>query len=431
MRRMFPATVPPVAPMSVMKVDEPEKRAPKRASEGAANGVKKAPPTRARGVSLAMLIKEKILEPGLEVLSIDYLGERYVADLLDTGKIQWNGIPFASPSSWAIYVKKQIDPKKKSGCGWNSVKYQGKKLDFYKSLYNKKMKAAQTATAPVPQPNEITAPTSFLPPYPIRHSKLKEIAGEIHPNALIECEDFDQNSGKSQPFFVTVSTNCLLLINFHCHLTHGEVVGYLGGKWDQEKQCLIILQAFPCKCVLGDRQTALVTEEQIRQELHRRSLFKVGWYHSHPTSPAEPTLRDIEHQLQYQMKFSANNPMLGLICSPSQDTAGTVTEPKINAFWVAPTMEQAVAPNSCLGVPMRFAFSELQDQSLDAELNQELSWLVDYYAMSPDLINFSRPWRGNANYLERLRYAVMAKLPKDRNTVVLMQIIQKLGTTCQ
>lgn len=430
---MYAAAVPvaPVVPMSVMKVNEPEKRTPKSSAEGAANGVKKAPPTRSRGVSLAMLIKEKILEPGTEVLSIDYLGERYVADLMDTGKIQWNGIPFASPSSWAIYVKKQIDPKKKSGCGWNSVKYQGKKLDYFKSLYNKKMKAV-TAAATAPQSNEITVPlTSFLPQYPIKHSKLKEISGDIHPNALIECEDFDQNSGKSQPFFVTVSTNCLLLINFHCHLTHGEVVGYLGGKWDQEKQCLIILQAFPCKCVLGDRQTAIVTEEQIRQDMLKQNLFKVGWYHSHPTSPPEPTLRDIEHQLQYQMKFSAKNPMLGLICSPSHEADSVVTESRINAFWVAPTMEQVVAPNSCLGVPMRFAFSELQDQTISPELNQELLWLVDYYAMSPDLINFNRPWQGNANYLERLRYAVMTKLPKDRNAVVLMQIIQKLFLTCQ
>ena len=38
--------------------------------------------------------------------------------------------------------------------------------------------------------------------------------------------------GKMQPFTVSMTTNALLLMDFHASLTSSEVVGYLGGTWD-------------------------------------------------------------------------------------------------------------------------------------------------------------------------------------------------------
>lgn len=45
---------------------------------------------------------------------------------------------FASPSAWAVACKRFINPDKKSGCGWGSVKYKGRKLDAYKNVWYKK-----------------------------------------------------------------------------------------------------------------------------------------------------------------------------------------------------------------------------------------------------------------------------------------------------
>ena len=54
-------------------------------------------------------------------------GHKIVGDLLENGKISYkteNGVvTYDSPSTWATFVKKGINPQKKSGCGWNSVKY--------------------------------------------------------------------------------------------------------------------------------------------------------------------------------------------------------------------------------------------------------------------------------------------------------------------
>lgn len=42
---------------------------------------------------------------------------------------------FCSPNAWAMHCKRIINPEKKSGCGWASVRYKGKKLDTIKSTY--------------------------------------------------------------------------------------------------------------------------------------------------------------------------------------------------------------------------------------------------------------------------------------------------------
>ena len=42
---------------------------------------------------------------------------------------------FASPSAWAVSCKKIVNPDKRSGCGWSSIRYRGKKLDSFKNIW--------------------------------------------------------------------------------------------------------------------------------------------------------------------------------------------------------------------------------------------------------------------------------------------------------
>lgn len=66
--------------------------------------------------------------------------------MLEDGKIrsQETDIIFASPSAWAVACKRFINPDKKSGCGWGSVKYKGRKLDAYKNVWYKKKNEDRT-----------------------------------------------------------------------------------------------------------------------------------------------------------------------------------------------------------------------------------------------------------------------------------------------
>ena len=52
------------------------------------------------------------------------------------------------------------------------------------------------------------------------------------------------------------------------------------------------------------------------------NLQVVGWYHSHPSSEATPSINDVTQQLLYQESISSNKgeePCVGLIISQSQD----------------------------------------------------------------------------------------------------------------
>lgn len=64
-------------------------------------------------------------------------GKKFVGDLLNDGKIRWveTGQIFNSPSAWATHCKRLVNPAKKSGCGWASVRYRGQKLVQYKTSW--------------------------------------------------------------------------------------------------------------------------------------------------------------------------------------------------------------------------------------------------------------------------------------------------------
>ena len=53
-----------------------------------------------------------------------FQGQKFTADLLADGRIRWREEDklFGSPSAWAIHCKKIVNPMKKSGCGWASVR---------------------------------------------------------------------------------------------------------------------------------------------------------------------------------------------------------------------------------------------------------------------------------------------------------------------
>merc|ERR1711936_828465 len=99
-------------------------------------------------LTLKLLLDNGLIEAGSGVMSIDYLGQTFKGDLLPNGQIksQETGLFFKNPSAWAIYCKKIVNPSKKSGCGerWASVKYKGRKMDQFKTIWTK-MKAKKDA----------------------------------------------------------------------------------------------------------------------------------------------------------------------------------------------------------------------------------------------------------------------------------------------
>lgn len=63
-------------------------------------------------------------QPKSQVCLFCFQGQRFVGDLLADGKIrsQETDIVFITPSAWAVNCRRIINPVKKSGCGWASVR---------------------------------------------------------------------------------------------------------------------------------------------------------------------------------------------------------------------------------------------------------------------------------------------------------------------
>lgn len=65
---------------------------------------------------------------------------------------------------------------------------------------------------------------------------------------------------------------------------------------------------------------------QVYQSLFLRGLSLVGWYHSHPHSPALPSLQDIDAQMDYQLRLQGSSngfqPCLALLCCMPDGAVG-------------------------------------------------------------------------------------------------------------
>uniref|UniRef100_A0A8C8S2J2 MPN domain-containing protein n=1 Tax=Pelusios castaneus TaxID=367368 RepID=A0A8C8S2J2_9SAUR len=401
-----------------------------------------------RGITLRVLLKDGLIEPGEGVLSIYYLGKKFLGDLLPDGKITWQetGQVFNSPSAWATYCKKLVNPAKKSGCGWASVRYKGQKLDQCKAAWLKKHQPNVCAAEEV---SWVWAPASFLGqtlgiflfvfadngPHgkrlenknrtPVRYCTLGSRDSARNPHTLVEVTSFTAIN-KFQPFNVAISSNVLLLLDFHSHLTRSEVVGYLGGRWDTNSQLLTVLRAFPCRTRLQDAESAATVEEEICQNLFMRGLALVGWYHSHPFSHALPSLQDIEAQMDYQLKLQGSNnsfqPCLALICAPYYH-GNQGLESKISPFWVMPPPEQRPTD---YGIPMEVEVTYVQDGFLTNDILHEMMLLVEFYKGAPDLVKFQEIWSQEQTYLEKLKGSLASRTPKDQGFAHILEQIYSL-----
>ncbi|KAJ8916298.1 hypothetical protein NQ315_016439 [Exocentrus adspersus] len=391
-----------------------------------------------RTVTLQMLLSAGILEPGPGSMTIEYLGQKFVGDLLEDGKIksQETDIVFASPSAWAIACKRFINPDKKSGCGWASVKYKGRKLDAYKNVWYKKKKKEEEKVVDreslfvdinLEQLLQRNMANSLMyQRIVVKHNTVANRTLTHDANTMVDCVPFS-NLGKIQPFLVSLSTNAALLMDFHCHLTKSEVSGYLAGYWDVNGHNLQITQAFPCRCTKSDRENGQQVEMEISKTIDREKLTLVGWYHSHPFAAAAPTLRDIDAQLDYQIKMkgtSDNNytPCIGIIISPYNYENASL-ESSIIAYWVIPPPE--TKPNE-YGRPMLMSYSVIQDPVLTPNLKEEMSKCVEYYKKESDFINFNERYLSSTCYIDKLKSTLISKFPRDENETALWRFIREL-----
>jgi proteasome lid subunit RPN8/RPN11 len=129
----------------------------------------------------------------------------------------------------------------------------------------------------------------------------------------------------SQPFSVSLSPEAALVMDFHAHLSACEVIGLLGGAFDEETRSLEVKAAFPCRRAAGsDSGTSVELDAESQVEvttaMAAAGLSPVGWYHSHPVFEPRPSAKDNENQRNYQAlcrsERSGLEPWVGAIVGP-------------------------------------------------------------------------------------------------------------------
>lgn len=431
--------------------------------------------------SMKTLLQDGILQTGEKVLTLEYEGQKFFGDLRRDGTIMMRGPDdaphiYATPVAWANHCCKMLNPESKPLNAWSSIRFRGKRLDSYKLKWYRAQKSNKMSnnndnSAP-PQASSANVNSQMMMVHnpiatyenPLKNKKLiksllinynmdndckRLVAKSLdqsddppmnssdpsatvikyeqlgtrgphnthNPNTMVKCIPFSAVD-RIQPFNVVVSTNALLLIDFHSHLVHGQVAGYLAGSWDPGLHVLTVSQAFPCKTRLDDEQEAPHIDEEIRSDIEHRNLTLVGWYHSHQKKCSNhPTIRDIQAQMEYQITMKeapgGYTPCVGLICSPHDIRSEEDLSPTFQIYWIMPPPEHL---GNHYGRPMQMYYSVTRDLFLTQDLLLEMRLLANHYATkSSDIVDFNSTYEYNnkVTYLDKLSGSIKPKLPRD------------------
>lgn len=232
---------------------------------------------------------------------------------------------------------------------------------------------------------------------------------------LVEAAPFS-SVGRVQPFLISISTSATLLIDFHCHLTTNEVSGYLGGTWDFNTHNLNITHTFPLLNSRFDREKSSDCEYEIQKVMIEKNIQLVGWYHSHPRFSPQPTLRDCDKQLDYQIKLRGTSdttytPCVGFIFG-SYDDDDVENEGQMLPFWVLPPPENR--PHE-LGRPMLMTYHLQLEDKLSDGIKEQMAECVNYYKQFQyELIDFSdMKLKDDVMVLEKLKNSMFHRFPLD------------------
>ena len=152
---------------------------------------------------------------------------------------------------------------------------------------------------------------------PPKHRQNENKNNKVGLFKLNPCLRYDPDV--SPPFSVVIHSYALVTFDIHSHTSYGEVMGLLGGYHDPLAKKVHVTIAVPTKSSSSGIECDMcpISQNAACIKIHESGVQVVGWYHSHPTFPPNPSVQDIETQTQMQEWFAKQGaPFLGIIISP-------------------------------------------------------------------------------------------------------------------
>uniref|UniRef100_H3CL25 Myb-like, SWIRM and MPN domain-containing protein 1 n=1 Tax=Tetraodon nigroviridis TaxID=99883 RepID=H3CL25_TETNG len=259
-----------------------------------------------------------------------------------------------------------------------------------------------------------------------KHSKpckISRFRGSFDPFQLIPCRSFGEEV--QEPFRVVVCAETLLILDMHAHVSRSEVIGLLGGVFNEEEKLLKISAAEPCNSVSTGLQCEMdpVSQTQACDVLSSLGLSVVGWYHSHPTFHPNPSVRDINTQDQFQSYFSRGGaPFIGMIVSP-YDAANPSPHSQTTCLLVRESQE----PSGSQKLPYRFDFKSSPDTPDWEQTMRRAQWIIHKYCQSAASVPMNTFFRKDSHLtcLEKMLSSLaryLEPLPDEEGDAFLTQI---------
>ncbi|XP_056459887.1 histone H2A deubiquitinase MYSM1 isoform X2 [Gadus chalcogrammus] len=257
-------------------------------------------------------------------------------------------------------------------------------------------------------------------PKPCKIARHKE---SFDPFQLIMCKSFGEDV--KEPFRVMVCSEALLIMDMHAHVSRGEVIGLLGGTFNQKDKVLKISVAEPCNSVSTGMQCEMdpLSQTHACEALSMLGYSVVGWYHSHPTFHPNPSLRDIHTQDQFQSYFSRGGaPFIGMIVSP-YNPSNASPHSQTTCLLVKEHQESS----GCQKLPYRFDFLPSQDIPDWEQLMKRSQWIIRKYSQAHGIVHMDRFFRRDSHLtcLEKMLSSLaryLEPLPDDEGDPFLTQI---------
>ncbi|XP_026147160.1 histone H2A deubiquitinase MYSM1-like [Carassius auratus] len=225
-------------------------------------------------------------------------------------------------------------------------------------------------------------------------SKLPKQRGSLFdPFQLIPCKAFGEET--EEPYKVIVFAEALVVMDIHAHVSMGEVIGLLGGTYEEEEKVLKICAAEPCNSLSTGLQCEMdpVSQTQASELLGVKGHSVVGWYHSHPAFDPNPSLRDIDTQAKYQSYFSRGGaPFIGMIVSPYNSS-----NPSPLSQTTCLLVQEETGPSGPQRFPYRFNIQYSPGLPDWSEVMRRAEWVVFKYRMSHGSVPMDRLFRRHSS----------------------------------
>ncbi|KAI4892571.1 hypothetical protein NFI96_024737, partial [Prochilodus magdalenae] len=246
--------------------------------------------------------------------------------------------------------------------------------------------------------------------------------GFFDPFQLIPCKAFGEE--KEEPFQVMVCPEALVVMDVHAHVSMGEVIGLLGGSYDDEEKVLKICAAEPCNSLSTGLQCEMdpVSQTQASELLGVKGHNVVGWYHSHPAFDPNPSLRDIDTQAKYQSYFSRGGaPFIGMIVSPYNPS-----NPSPVSQTTCLLVQEDIGPSGVQKHPYKFEYRVSADLPDWTEVMRRAEWVVFKYRESHSCVPMDRLFRRDSSLtcLEKLVVSLRKMLAEVPETVMETFLVQ-------